>query len=287
MRRCAALMGGAGRVLAVDKDARRLKRLRAAVAGAGAARCVEPRCADFLALDLAGDAGFGGVRGILLDPSCSGSGTAAARLEHLLRPGAAAAAPGPSPGLGSGPAGELQLGSGDRGGPGGGARAQERAGDDKGPPAVGGPAGDAAGAPGGDAARLEALAQFQERALRHALTAPALRRLVYSTCSVHERENEAVIAAVRLPCPPGRCMACLNQEQMLCIIKCGVFRGGQLCTSALPARGDQDQHLPWWTPSKAGQAAGILACQASAAEPGLHRSSPSLSRACAAGAAGG
>ena len=182
----AALMGGAGRVLAVDKDARRLKRLRAAVAAAGAAHCVEPRCADFLALDLAGDAAYVGVRGILLDPSCSGSGTPAARLEHLLRP---AAAPGSAPGPGSGSAGDPQRGSGD------------------GAQAAGGPAGDAAGAPGGDAARLEALAQFQERVLRHALSAPALRRLVYSTCSVHERENEAVIAAVRLPVcqqPRGR-----------------------------------------------------------------------------------
>ncbi|KAK9819564.1 hypothetical protein WJX81_004895 [Elliptochloris bilobata] len=86
----AALMGGIGRVLAFDKDARRLKRLRGAVAAAGATTIGAPT----------------------------------------------------------------------------------------------------------EAARLEALARFQERALRQALSAPALQRLVYSTCSVHERENEAVVAAV-------------------------------------------------------------------------------------------
>lgn len=47
-----------------------------------------------------------------------------------------------------------------------------------------------------DKERVEALAQFQEKAIRHALTLPGLQRLVYSTCSVHSRENEEVVAAV-------------------------------------------------------------------------------------------
>lgn len=45
-------------------------------------------------------------------------------------------------------------------------------------------------------ARVESLATFQESALRHALTFPSVQHIVYSTCSVHIRENEGVVAAV-------------------------------------------------------------------------------------------
>ncbi|XP_073071276.1 putative NOL1/NOP2/Sun domain family member 5B isoform X1 [Manis javanica] len=40
---------------------------------------------------------------------------------------------------------------------------------------------------------LRALAGFQQRALCHALTFPSLRRLVYSTCSLCQEENEDVV----------------------------------------------------------------------------------------------
>ncbi|XP_019326838.1 PREDICTED: probable 28S rRNA (cytosine-C(5))-methyltransferase, partial [Aptenodytes forsteri] len=46
------------------------------------------------------------------------------------------------------------------------------------------------------AARLQALAGFQRKVLSHALSFPALRRLVYSTCSLHREENEDVVRAV-------------------------------------------------------------------------------------------
>ncbi|NWR60185.1 NSUN5 methyltransferase, partial [Bucorvus abyssinicus] len=54
--------------------------------------------------------------------------------------------------------------------------------------------------PGEEAApsaeRLRALAGFQRKVLSHALSFPALQRLVYSTCSLHQEENEDVVHAV-------------------------------------------------------------------------------------------
>ncbi|XP_053940764.1 28S rRNA (cytosine-C(5))-methyltransferase [Cuculus canorus] len=46
------------------------------------------------------------------------------------------------------------------------------------------------------AQRLQALATFQRKVLSHALSFPALQRLVYSTCSVHQEENEDVLHVV-------------------------------------------------------------------------------------------
>ena len=41
--------------------------------------------------------------------------------------------------------------------------------------------------------RLQQLQDFQFRALTHALSFPRVRRVVYSTCSVHAEENEVVV----------------------------------------------------------------------------------------------
>lgn len=46
-----------------------------------------------------------------------------------------------------------------------------------------------------DERRLRALAAFQLRCLSHALRFPRLRRLAYSTCSLHTQENEQVVSA--------------------------------------------------------------------------------------------
>lgn len=78
----AAMVGGSGSVLALDMDPRRAARLKENVTRAGAGKIVESRCGDFLELD---PKEYGDVKGILLDPSCSGSGTEAARLDAMLR----------------------------------------------------------------------------------------------------------------------------------------------------------------------------------------------------------
>jgi putative methyltransferase len=130
-------------VFAFDRDAKRLARLEANAAQRGAT-CIAATCTDFLAVDPR-EPRYARVAAVLLDPSCSGSGTFVSRMDHLL-PLAAAG-------------------------------------------------GDAAGAGSAGRERVESLARFQEACLRHALHFPALRRLVYSTCSVHRRENEDVVAA--------------------------------------------------------------------------------------------
>ncbi|KAJ9538091.1 hypothetical protein OSB04_030824 [Centaurea solstitialis] len=143
----AALMKGEGKITACELNKDRVKRLEHTTKLAGAASIliiafasyVEVLHEDFLNLNPE-DHLYSKVRAILLDPSCSGSGTTADRLDHLL--------PSHS--------------SGD----------------------------------GDDVSRLIKLAAFQEKALIHALSFPAVERVVYSTCSVHQIENEDVIKSV-------------------------------------------------------------------------------------------
>lgn len=44
-----------------------------------------------------------------------------------------------------------------------------------------------------DESRIESLANFQEVALRHAMSFSNVSKIVYSTCSLHDRENEMVV----------------------------------------------------------------------------------------------
>ena len=71
----AALMRNKGQVMAFDRDPVRLKRLKANANLTGAN--IEACCQDFLQADMASGE-FMNVQGVILDPSCSGSGTVSA-----------------------------------------------------------------------------------------------------------------------------------------------------------------------------------------------------------------
>ncbi|KAL9226897.1 hypothetical protein vseg_002657 [Gypsophila vaccaria] len=135
----ASLMRGEGKIVACELNADRVKLLQNTVKLAGATN-VEVKHGDFLSIDPE-DPTYSKLRAILLDPSCSGSGTAAERLDHLL------------------PSHMNQTGD-------------------------------------SDIMRLTKLAAFQKKALEHALSFPSVERIVYSTCSIHQIENEDVVKSV-------------------------------------------------------------------------------------------
>nr|XP_057941079.1 probable 28S rRNA (cytosine-C(5))-methyltransferase [Doryrhamphus excisus]XP_057941080.1 probable 28S rRNA (cytosine-C(5))-methyltransferase [Doryrhamphus excisus]XP_057941081.1 probable 28S rRNA (cytosine-C(5))-methyltransferase [Doryrhamphus excisus]XP_057941082.1 probable 28S rRNA (cytosine-C(5))-methyltransferase [Doryrhamphus excisus]XP_057941083.1 probable 28S rRNA (cytosine-C(5))-methyltransferase [Doryrhamphus excisus]XP_057941084.1 probable 28S rRNA (cytosine-C(5))-methyltransferas len=70
---------------------------------------------------------------------------------------------------------------------------------------------DGGSSPLADASRLSSLASFQLRCLNHGLSFPRLKRLVYSTCSVHREENEEVVAACLQKNPAFRLIPLLSQ----------------------------------------------------------------------------
>ena len=68
--------------------------------------------------------------------------------------------------------------------------------------------------------RLEKLRAFQIAALRKAMSFPAVKYVVYSTCSIHEEENESVIAEVLSS--SSRQVAAIDQRDQM----------GRECTAA-------------------------------------------------------
>ncbi|XP_075627236.1 28S rRNA (cytosine-C(5))-methyltransferase isoform X1 [Balearica regulorum gibbericeps] len=91
--------------------------------------------------------------------------------------------------------------------------------------------------PGEEAApspeRLQALAGFQRRVLSHALSFPALRRLVYSTCSLHREENEDVVHAVLQE--QGSAFRLVNAFPSWPCRGLAAFPGAECCLRASPA----------------------------------------------------
>ncbi|KAK4480145.1 hypothetical protein RD792_013203 [Penstemon davidsonii] len=136
----AALLKGKGNIIACELNKERFMRLKDNVKLAGATN-VKAIHGDFLNLD-PNDPSYSKVRAILLDPSCSGSGTAFDRLDHLL------------------------------------------------------PSHSSDYKDHVDIQRLRNLAGFQKKVLEHAFSFPAVERIVYSTCSIHQIENEDVVQSV-------------------------------------------------------------------------------------------
>ncbi|XP_060565814.1 28S rRNA (cytosine-C(5))-methyltransferase-like [Ruditapes philippinarum] len=134
----AAIMGNQGKVLAFDKDAKRLSTLKKLVSKAGAT-CVHAECKDFLSVKPHDDM-YRNVEYILVDPSCSGSGMV---------------------------------------------NRQQQFTDEE---------------DSGTTERLQQLSKFQISILKHALSFPHVKKVVYSTCSVHDEENEQVVEEVYSQC---------------------------------------------------------------------------------------
>lgn len=157
------------KIFAFDLDAKRLASMATLLVRAGVS-CCELAQRDFLEVSPS-DPKYHQVQYILLDPSCSGSGE-------------------PVGGGGQDPDPAAQVGAGKGAWP--GLRACPTSG-------MLSRRLEESGAPSKE--RLQALAGFQLRALRHALSFPALRRLVYSTCSVYPEENENVVREALQQCP--------------------------------------------------------------------------------------
>ncbi|XP_074778662.1 28S rRNA (cytosine-C(5))-methyltransferase isoform X2 [Athene noctua] len=83
------------------------------------------------------------------------------------------------------------------------------------------------------AERLQALAGFQRKVLSHALSFPALRRLVYSTCSLHREENEDVVHAVLQE--HGSAFRLVNTFPSWPCRGLATFLGAESCLRASPA----------------------------------------------------
>ena len=122
-------------VFAFDKSSPRLNVLKRRMKEASADHIVTPLLQSFLEVNPY-DIQYQNVIGILLDPSCSGSGMAS-RLDHFMD--------------------DSSKDSDDQDG------------------------------------RLKSLSDFQKEALLHAFTFPNVQYVVYSTCSVHNEENEHVV----------------------------------------------------------------------------------------------
>lgn len=133
----ASFVGPKGVVYAFERDNRRVKVLKTMcekATGKAKKSLIHPTHADFTTI---APSDFPSVTGMIVDPSCSGSGIFGRAIED--------------------------------------ANSQEQAREEI------------------DTERLNKLAGFQFKIMKHALSFPKVHKVVYSTCSIHPHENERVV----------------------------------------------------------------------------------------------
>ncbi|RLL95285.1 hypothetical protein CFD26_105542 [Aspergillus turcosus] len=175
---------GRSRIFSMDASKVRSKTLQKMVTAAGADDIVTVlQGQDFLALDPT-ESRFANVTGLLLDPSCSGSGIVGRDDVPKLA----------LPATTSTPTGKAQ-----------GKKRKRRPDDEEATqPDIAAQSSTSASATDEnefasatlDPDRLTKLSNLQARIVEHALSFPAATRVTYSTCSIHLIENEAVVSRV-------------------------------------------------------------------------------------------
>ncbi|NXW99792.1 NSUN5 methyltransferase, partial [Larus smithsonianus] len=191
----AAILKNKGQIFAFDVDTKRLATMNTMLMRAGVTG-FQLAQQDFLTVD-PGDPKYSKVTYILLDPSCSGSGN----VRGSIRPTWSrlwVRGPQVTAALPAGMVNRL-------------------------------PREEAAPSP----ERLQALAGFQRKVLSHALSFPALQRLVYSTCSLHREENEDVVQAVLQDW--GSAFRLVNAFPSWPCRGLAAFPGAECCLRASPA----------------------------------------------------
>jgi putative methyltransferase len=167
-------------IFSMDASKVRSKTLQKMVSAAGADNIVTVlEGQDFLALDPTEDR-FANVTGLLLDPSCSGSGIVGRDdIPKLALPAAASTQTGKSQGK---------------------KRKRRHDDEEEAQPSASNPASatdeNEFASATLDPDRLTKLSNLQARIVEHALSFPAATRVTYSTCSIHLIENEAVVSRV-------------------------------------------------------------------------------------------
>lgn len=178
-------IGSKGKVFACERDSSRSKTLLSMVAKAGADKVEVLAKQDFLAIDPC-DTRFRNVTHLLLDPSCSGSGIVGREdIPKLALPDdprtRTKSITSAQPGLKS-----MKRKRGET---------SEKSTEN--PPVTTqnnlAPDEEEAPTPATED-RLMKLSNLQTRIVEHAMKFPAARRITYSTCSIHEQENEVVVS---------------------------------------------------------------------------------------------